>query len=269
MFNLLKTDLKRLLKDKIILIGFLVTCALSLFTVFVFFGIEKVLDNLGEGEDNIFMGLFTGKDTFLGSFSPSSNAGLMIPIFISVALIKDFRYGTVRNKIIAGKSRVAIFMSDYLAGIIFGLIFYITSSLISLILGSLLLGYGTKFTLDEFGLIMTTYGYGVLNYLVFLSCAVFVAVTTKSVGLSITVSIVGSLLLSIVASINEYIEPYVNKAVVHILSINPVYGAQLISSNQLYHGSLYNNLILLIPSICFIALFIFWGIMLFKKQDLK
>ena len=40
MLNLLKTDLKRLLKDKIILIGFLVTCALSLFTVVVFFGIE-------------------------------------------------------------------------------------------------------------------------------------------------------------------------------------------------------------------------------------
>ena len=119
MLNLLKTDLKRLLKDKIILIGFLVTCALSLFTVVVFFGIEKIL---GGDEESIFAGLFTGRDTFLGSFSPSSNAGLMIPIFISVALIKDFRYGTVRNKVIAGKSRIAIFMSDYFAGIIFGLI---------------------------------------------------------------------------------------------------------------------------------------------------
>ena len=196
MLNLLKTDLKRLLKDKIILIGFLVTCALSLFTVVVFFGIEKIL---GGDEESIFAGLFTGRDTFLGSFSPSSNAGLMIPIFISVALIKDFRYGTVRNKIISGKSRIAIFMSDYFAGIIFGLIFYITSSLISLLLGSLLLGYGTKFNLDEFGLIMTTYGYGILNYLVFLSCAVFIAVITKNVGLSITVNIVGSFLLSIVA----------------------------------------------------------------------
>lgn len=266
MLNLLKTDLKRLLKDKIILIGFLVTCALSLFTVVVFFGIEKIL---GGDEESIFAGLFTGRDTFLGSFSPSSNAGLMIPIFISVALIKDFRYGTVRNKIIAGKSRIAIFMSDYLAGIIFGLIFYITSSLISLLLGSLLLGYGTKFNLDEFGLIMTSYGYGILNYLVFLSCAVFIAVITKNVGLSITVNIVGSFLLSIVASVNAYVEQYASKTVAHILAINPVYGAQLISSNELYHGSLYNNLILLIPSICFIALFIFWGIMLFRKQDLK
>ena len=116
---------------------------------------------------------------------------------------------------------------------------------------------------------MTTYGYGILNYLVFLSCAVFIAVITKNVGLSITVNIVGSFLLSIVASVNAYVEQYASKTVAHILAINPVYGAQLISSNELYHGSLYNNLILLIPSICFIALFIFWGIMLFRKQDLK
>lgn len=266
MLNLLKTDLKRLIKDRMILIGFLVTCALSLFTVLMYFGLKELLGE--DGADMMGMSL-TGRGTFLRSFSPSNNAGLMIPIFISVALIKDFRYGTVRNKIIAGKSRLAIYISDYLSGVIFGLAFYIATTIISLFLGTLLLGYGTKFNLNELGLIMTTYGYGILNYLVFLSCAVFVAVITKSIGLSITINIVGSLLLSIVASINMLVEPHVNKIVMHILEINPVYGAQLISSNQLYHGSLYNNLILLIPSVCFIAIFIFGGIMLFRKQDLK
>lgn len=267
MFNLLKTDLKRLLKDKIILIGFIVTCALSIFTVVMYYGLQSLFDSVEDG--GLFEGMFSGKDSFLKSFSPSSNAGLMIPIFISVALIKDFRYGTVRNKIIAGKSRMAIFMSNYFAGTIFGLVFYIASTLISLLLGSILLGYGSPFNLNEFGLIMTTYGYGLLNYLVFLSCAVFVAIITKSIGLSITITIVGSLLLSIVASVYDFVERYANKIVMYILAINPVYAAQLIAEDKLYRGSLYNNLIVLIPSICFIAFFIFWGIMLFKKQDIK
>ena len=40
---------------------------------------------------------FTAKSIFFGAFSPNNNFGLMLPVFISIIIFKDFSYGCYRK----------------------------------------------------------------------------------------------------------------------------------------------------------------------------
>lgn len=266
MLNLLKSDLKRIFKDKLVLIGFIIVCGLSLMTIFLYLLIQK-LYILSGNEQELASLIYNSKFLFLSSFSSSSNAGVMIPIFVSVVLIKDFRYGTIRNKIISGKSRLAIYLSNYISGLILGLTLYMISVFINLSVGTLLLGYGTEFNSDEFWCIILNCGYGILNYMVFLSCSIFIAIITKKSGLSIAINIVGVLLLSILTTLTSV--DFISDVVKNIAMINPMYGNNVIVNGLLWRGSLKDNLMTLIPSICYNVLFTLFGIIIFKKQDLK
>lgn len=266
MLNLLKTDLKRILKDKLVLIGFIIVCGLSLMTILLYLVIQK-LYVLNGNEQEIAGLIYNSKSLFLSSFSSSSNAGMMIPIFVSVVIIKDFRYGTIRNKIISGKSRLAIYLSSYISGLILGLVLYMISVFINLSIGTFLLGYGTDFNTDELSFILVNCGYGILNYMVFLSCAIFIAIITKNIGLSITFNIVGVLFLSILTIFTSV--DFISDVVKNIAMINPMYGNNVIVNGLLWRGSLKDNLMTLIPSICYSVLFTLLGVIIFNKQDLK
>lgn len=266
MLNLLKTDLKRILKDKLTLIGLIIVCGLSVMTVLLYLLMKELFIVSGNEVETVNL-IYNAKTLFLSSFSSSSNAGIMIPIFVAVVVIKDFRYGTIRNKIITGKSRLSIYLSNYISGLILGLSLYLISALVNLLLGTLLLGYGNPFNGEEFLDILVSFGYGILNYSVFLSCSIFIAIITKNIGLSIAINIVGVLLLSLLTIIPE--ASFIPEIVRNISMINPQYGNSLITSDALWHGLLKNNLMVLIPSICYIALFLTLGIVIFRKQDLK
>ena len=114
MANLLKTDLRRILLDKLFIVCCILCVVFALFTPLLYALIVAIL-----GVDIEILALFTNaKSLFFTSFNPSGNFGLVVPILLAVVLGKDFSHGTVRNKIICGKKRRDIFFSMFLSATI-------------------------------------------------------------------------------------------------------------------------------------------------------
>ncbi|MBR5134515.1 MAG: hypothetical protein IKV35_02840 [Clostridia bacterium] len=109
MRELLKMDFRRVLKDKLLIVMLILATVFAVMTPLMYAGLEWILG----GEDGGMMfGLnFYAKQQFFAAFSIGSDFGLIAPVFLAIVLCKDFFSGTVRNKIIAGKSRASIFAS--------------------------------------------------------------------------------------------------------------------------------------------------------------
>ena len=107
MRSLLKTDLRRIFKDKLFLVVCILGTVLAFFTPLLYKGLATVI-----GVQDELLGLLAdSKSMFFSAFAPGTNFGFILPILLSLVLCKDFGYGTVRNKIICGKSRAKIFFS--------------------------------------------------------------------------------------------------------------------------------------------------------------
>ena len=111
MLELLKVDFKRVLRDKLFLVVCILSGVFALTTPLLYLLIFK-LAGAGDLEELALLGVsVNGKSQFFDFFSLANNLGLIAPVLLAVALCKDFSHGTIRNKIICGKSRTKIYFS--------------------------------------------------------------------------------------------------------------------------------------------------------------
>ena len=129
MINLLKVDLKRILKDKLLVIVCIIALVMSLFTPLLLKGLLVLGLDMEwiSSKEGVALGFFSN------AFSASSNIGLILPIFIAIIINKDFTYGTIRNKIICGNKRSTIFLSMFISSAIITVAIMIIQALITLL----------------------------------------------------------------------------------------------------------------------------------------
>ena len=111
MRELIQADLKRVIKDKLLLVLAILAVVFALITPLTFALVFSVID---VSEEPMLSELVSAKGMFFQSFSMTNNMGFIAPILLAIVLYKDFSYGTVRNKIISGKSRSQIFLSTFI-----------------------------------------------------------------------------------------------------------------------------------------------------------
>ena len=114
MIDLLKTDLKRAVKDKLFIVICIIAGAFAIITPLLYkviFVVLKFDEEAMQELEMLGMGIMNAKSIFFSSFSLGNNFGLILPIFVAIILCKDFSNGTIRNKIICGKSRTSIYFS--------------------------------------------------------------------------------------------------------------------------------------------------------------
>lgn len=277
MKELLKTDLRRMLKDKLFLVAIFIGLGLALFTPLIYKVLVLVLEEAAEMED-IFGMLFTAKGILGTSFAPLNNFGLILPVFLAIIIYKDFSYGTIRNKIISGKSRVSIYLSLLLSSAIVMTICMLGYALIQFGFASLLLDYsiGVKMV-EDLPYIILTLLFGVICYLFITSIIVFLCASFKNVGLAIVLYFGGCFLLTILATITSTaysaIEMLEGKEALKnvfefLTNINLFYFLNGVIG---YVDEYLNTEIayIIIDSILFGGLFVLFGILIFKKKDLK
>ena len=277
MRDLLKADLRRMFRDKLFLIAVIIGGALAIFTPLLYKGLMVILDVAADTGD-LFDGLFTSKMVLGSSFAPMNNYGLILPIFLAIIIYKDFSYGTIRNKIISGKSRVSIYLSLLLSSAIVMTICMLGYALIQFGFASLLLDYsiGVKMV-EDLPYIILTLLFGVICYLFITSIIVFLCASFKNVGLAIVLYFGGCFLLTIFATITSTaysaIEMLEGKAALKnvfefLTNINLFYFLNGVIG---YVDEYLNTEIayIIIDSILFGGLFVLFGILIFKKKDLK
>ena len=202
MRELLRADLKRVIKDKLLLIMGILAVVFALTTPLLYavlFSAEALM-----GIDQL-LGL-SAKAMFFQSFSMSNNLGLIAPVLLAIVLCKDFSFGTVRNKIIAGKKRSSIYISLLAVCSLILVCVMLLSAFISLGISLIFFDYQpTPFTFADFGYFLASLAFSILVLLFMSSLLSWLCACMKNVGSAIVVYVAITLLLTMVGSILQMV----------------------------------------------------------------
>jgi len=281
MINLIKTDLKRVFKDKLFLVSCILCVAFAAMTPLLY---KLIAVGLEIDDDGVaFLG-FSAKGVFAGALAPGNNMGLILPVLVAIILCKDFSHGTVRNKIICGKTRNQIFLSTFITCSIVICSLIIISALISLFLGLALFDYAAPvynpvtyeydkvpFNASEFGYLMATIGLALLVYLFISAYVSFLCVSMKNAGLAVVMYVASAFLTTMVgsvceiASLAEFDNQLLSDAMEFINGINLFYAP--LGTGTTYEGD--TLAYLLCSGVVFTVGYTLLGMLAFNKKDIK
>lgn len=206
MTKLMKSDFKRVFKDKLFLIVCILALVFAVITPLLYLVLMGSMGELDEISKEMLSGYITAKGQFFSAFSFGNNLGLIAPLLIGIVLFKDFNFGTIRNKIIAGYSRATIFLSTFVVCFVtlFGII--LAHALITLGICLPFFEYQTTpFTTSDFWYLIESLGFQILVYL-FVSAFVSHLCTTKSnMGIVIVLYIAVVLGCSLIAGVLQVV----------------------------------------------------------------
>ena len=280
MKDLLKADFKRIFKDKLLIITAIIAFAFALITPVLY---KIIISVSGEPANDIVMsmlsGAFNAKTQFFGSFSIGNNFGLVAPVLLAIVMCKDFSYGTIRNKIIAGKSRSSIFMAMFItcSSVFVGIM--LIHSFATLGCSLIFFEYqSAPFTTDDFKYFIVSLMFEILALIFVSSFLTYLCANMKNVGLVIVVYVAFALSLAMVGSViqvalstmgmRSYIE---NDTLFSMLSfldrINVATSTMYIGTGTEY--TLKDVLYAILPSLIGIAGFLTCGLAKFNKRDIK
>ena len=268
MRNLYLTDLKRILKDKL----FLVTCILAGVFAIINPLLNKVLfEALDLGE---MLGMMvSAKSMLFSSFLPSDNVGLIMPILIAVVVCKDFGHGTVRNKIISGRSRTEIFLSHLFSSATVMCAVMLLQGLLTLGVSLLFFSYQEEaFAASDFGYLMLSLAFEMVVYFAIAAVVTLIAVLSKNTGICILLYLAVSFGASIVGAVFQVAGGFLDPegsfyGIVEFIKALNIYTSNLIGAGTSYTAK--QVVYILMAPVALIAGSSLLGIRLFAKKNLK
>ena len=268
MLNLLKIDIKRQFRDKLFLVCAIIGGALAIFSPLLYKLVFSGLDM-----DELLDSLVSAKAQFFTAFSPANNFGLIAPILVTIVLCKDFSYGTIRNKIISGKSRASIFLSMFISSTVVMSVLMVAHALITLLVSLIFFDYQAEpFKASDVGYFFVSLLFELLVY-VFISALIsFFAVAMKNAGVSVVMYVAVNFLFSIIGSITMIAGMAVDPTSTAYKVLEFLNNANLFTSTMIGTGTSYNLtqvLSVLTPTLLGSTLLVFLGIWIFGKKDLK
>ena len=274
MGNLIKADLKRIRRDKMMIIIVILAVVFALITPLLYAALLSGIDTEGM---EFMLGPINAKSSFFGSFSMGNNLGLIVPVLIAIILRKDFSQGTIRNKIIAGKSRTQIFLSMFAACAVTLILVMLFHAFVTLGISLLLFEYqATPFTISDYWYFMASLGFDLLLLLFIASFISWLCASMKNVGTVIVLYIAFTFVLTIISAITTTVQTVFEfeggrETAVEILEIvnriNVANATSYIGTGTSY--SLTDVLYITLPPLAGIAGFLGLSLMKFRKKDLK
>lgn len=203
MGELLRADIKRVLRDKLLMVMGILAVVFALITPLLYAALFSGGDIL---DDPMFSSLVSGKGLFFASFSLGNNLGLIAPVLLAIVLCKDFSFGTVRNKIIAGKRRSAIFLSLFLTCALVLICVILLNAFLSLGVSLLFFDYQPgPFLWADFWYFLESLAFELLVLLFVAAMLSWLCTCMKNVGVAIVLYVAFSFLLVMVGSIIQMI----------------------------------------------------------------
>lgn len=193
MLNILKAELNKFLKSKIFIALIILLFAFPLLTASMYQVVKNTLLGgiIGSNEGDL------ARETFLASFSPMNNFGLLLLILLLIVIVGDFTNNTIRNKVIAGYKRSKIYGASALFTLIAVVVFATAYALLSYGAIGLVMG----FKKIDVGKMVLHYLLLISSLLVVYSFIHLLAFLFKSIGATIGLGIGTFFALMIVVSI--------------------------------------------------------------------
>ena len=268
MRELIITDLRRMFKDKLLLIACIIGAAFSLISPLLYqllFGLLDMGDMLGL--------IVNAKTQYFESFSPANNFGMIAPVFIAVIICKDFSYGTVRNKIISGHSRTEIYFSILVSSAVVLTAVMLAHALLTLLFSLVFFEYQAEpFGVNDLLYFLLSTLFEILVCILIAATVSFLAAITKNIGLSIVGFFGINFLFLIVGSITMVAVQFADPDDILHGVLECINDANVFTSTVIGHGTTYDLreiLCILVPTVGGTALLSLFGNILFGKKDLK
>ena len=275
MTDLLRADLRRSVKDKLFLVLCIIGGVFALIIPLLYKGIfmllgfdQEMIELLSE------MGLgINAKSMLFSSFSLGNNFGLMLPIFVTIIICKDFGGGTIRNKIISGKSRASIYFSMLITTAILVCGFIFAHAILTMLVSLIFFDYQpTAFTMSDFGYLMASLGMELLIYFMVSAIITFFIVNMKRAGLSIVMYFVVYFVMTVVGSIIGAVYMFADPdsafhGFLEFLNASNAFTTTAIGTGMSY--ALKDILYLVLPNAALCALIVGLGYLTFRKKDIK
>lgn len=278
MLKLLASDLKRIFKDKVFIVSTILGAFFAIITPLIFFVIFKVIDRFAAGGfDYASLGFgFSGKEMFFNFFAPGNNFGIILPVLIIVIILKDFSYGTIRNKIICGYSRTQIYFSYLISTfiMIFGIM--LVFGLITLGLSTILSSYQTDpLTLNDVGYFFASLTFLMLGYMFISAFITFIGTLIKNIPLTIILYValtmgltMASTFLQLGIGLLMFTDKQILVDILDVVNNCNIYGAITSVIGKISEYKLENILYLTIVPILCSALISGLGLLIFNKRDI-
>ena len=207
MKGLLKADFRRVFKDKLLLVMGILAVAFAAVMPLLYAALFSGT-GLDEGDlgAELIGGMVSGKTLFFSSFSLGNNLGLIAPVLLAIVLWKDFSFGTIRNKIIAGKSRVSIYFSLLITCATVLIAVILLHAFLTLGLSLIFFDYQPDpFTLQDLGYFLASLALDLLVLLFVAALICWLCASAKNVGLVIVLYVAISIALVMIGSILQVV----------------------------------------------------------------
>ncbi|MBQ9899520.1 MAG: hypothetical protein IJM36_00160 [Acholeplasmatales bacterium] len=296
MLSLLRVDMYRFLKSKQFLIALIASVAVAILLPIICFSFEEIVKSLvGASADEPASGSsFLAKDfAFInfGFYFPIYISGqflmymynfefILVVILFSIAITRDFAFGTIRNKIITGKSRTEIYLSLFITLYVFMVGIALVSSLTGFAVacmffkfaaeGEELIGYVGNFCLSMVFMFLSYFF--ICSFMCFF--AVGLTKTPLSIIFTLLLAFLGYLIGSLSPAIISLLQVFAGENDVQIyidlitfLNVMNVFGET--AAMNFTGFKIYEIIGYTLWPISFGALFTGFGILIFNKRNLK
>lgn len=153
MFNLLNSEIFRMVKRRQSWLLFIIATVLSALIYFGFVIAARMNKNVEGAAEMRKSASFSGFDDFGISLSVGFFSGIMLIIVASNMMGNEFSWNTLRPLVARARSRVSLLTAKYTALVIYALVFVIALTLVVagyFFIGALILGQDSGFTIDRF-----------------------------------------------------------------------------------------------------------------------
>lgn len=209
MSKLLKLQLFRAIKDKGTIVFAIITIGLGLISVLFNFLIANSFGDSGAAQ---LEGLFYISSMINSSFSLSSTPMILLIIIGVVFLYKESGWGTIRNQVVAGYSKIKIYFANFFSMLIILFSILLAYQLLTMGLSFI---FGFKFGLAnaaEVGLFLKNYGLNLLIFITEIAFMTFISMLFQNIIAPIFLVIivpifVGAILVNFIIPIVVLLNP--------------------------------------------------------------
>ena len=273
MKGLLKADFKRVLKDKLLIVMGILAIVFALVTPLLY---ALLFSGDNVSVNGMISGFVSAKSNFFSSFSIGNNIGLIAPVLLGIALCKDFSYGTVRNKIIAGKSRSAIFLSLFITCSVIFVGIMLLHGFVTLGVSLIFFDYqSAPFTMADFWYFLESLALDILTLLFVSAMLSWLCACMKNVGLVIVFYIAFNFILTLASGIITIVLSVLQvtggkESTISVLEfVNKINVAGAVNYIGTVEYTFKELKYLILPSVVGILGFLGLGLWKFNKKDLK
>ncbi len=266
MGKLLKADFFRIIRSKLFMIVCILTGAFPFLTAGLYYLVIKIMKMPGMNTSGMQVNLLTGRAVVSDSFLLSSNMGLLLPIFITIFICADVSNGTLRNKIIAGRSRTSIYFSHLISSSVISAVLILLEVLLFFGISCLILPghYGAAIDSEEIVNLVYFFITGLFTFIFSAAISTALSLMMKHTAPAVIVTVVAGMGLSLIGQILHVADPALTKK---WLCLIPTYtNSGFLSSGKFETVSF---LLGILSYLVFGVLITVLGLMRFKKADLK